>query len=117
MRKSDSYMRTSETTQSGISWEIAPNDRVSGILKLSGNLKPGWLGQLSSYMSQERETAKAKETRAAQNQTRKSKMATCKELTGQRWVKIDKTQKPRNRTRKNNRIPPCQTGLDRTMVK
>ena len=54
MKKSDSYMRTSETTPSGISWEISPNDRVSSILKLSGNLKPGWLGQLSSYMSQEK---------------------------------------------------------------
>jgi len=54
MRKSDSYMRTSETTPSGISWEIAPNERVSSILKLSGYLKPGWLGQLSSYMSQEK---------------------------------------------------------------
>ena len=54
MRKSDNYMHACEITPTGISWEIAPNDRVSSILKLSGNLKPGWLGQLSSYMSQEK---------------------------------------------------------------
>ena len=54
MSTSDSYMHTCETTPSGIYWEITPNNRVSSILKLSGNLKPGWLGQLSSYMSQEK---------------------------------------------------------------
>jgi hypothetical protein len=47
-------MRSSETTPSGISWEITPNDRVTSTFKLSGNLKPGWLGPLSSYMSQEK---------------------------------------------------------------
>lgn len=51
MIKSDNYMRNSETTPSGIFWEITPNERVSSILKLSGNLKPGWLGELSTYMT------------------------------------------------------------------
>jgi len=54
VNKSEYYMRTNETTSSGISWEIVPNDHGTSIVKLSGNLKPGWLGQLSSYMSQEK---------------------------------------------------------------
>lgn len=47
-------MRVSETASTGITWEIAPDDSKTSTLKLRGDLKPGWLGRLSSYMSQEK---------------------------------------------------------------
>ena len=46
--------RNSDTDTSGILWEIAPQDNSSSLLKISGDLRPGWLGRLSSYMAIER---------------------------------------------------------------
>ncbi len=42
-----------DTTSSGISWEIVPHDSTSSHLKLSGDLKPGWLGKLFMFLSSE----------------------------------------------------------------
>lgn len=38
----------------GILWDIAAQPSGSSLLKLSGDLKPGWLGKLSSYLSEEK---------------------------------------------------------------
>lgn len=32
-------------------WDMSPSPSGSGILEIYGNLKPGWLGRLSSYLS------------------------------------------------------------------
>jgi hypothetical protein len=40
-----------KTDSSGITWEISPLASGTGMLNLSGDLKPGWLGRLSSNLS------------------------------------------------------------------
>lgn len=36
---------------SGVSWEMSPRPSGTSLLNLSGDLKPGWLGRLSSNLS------------------------------------------------------------------
>jgi len=43
-----------EPDSMGISWGITPSPSGAGILKLSGDLKPGWLGKLSSHLSHQK---------------------------------------------------------------
>lgn len=43
--------KPSETDSSGVSWDISASSSGSSILKISGDLKPGWLGRLSSNLS------------------------------------------------------------------
>ncbi|HXE95283.1 MAG TPA: hypothetical protein VN642_02675 [Dongiaceae bacterium] len=40
-----------EPDATGISWKIEPSGPGTGSLELSGDLKPGWLGKLSSHLS------------------------------------------------------------------
>jgi hypothetical protein len=40
-----------ESGSSEVSWNLATPEPGVGVLSLSGNLKPGWLGKLSSYLS------------------------------------------------------------------
>jgi hypothetical protein len=54
MRITKNYMCISESTPTGTKWEIAPNGSETSMLKLNGDLKPGWLGRLSSYLSVEK---------------------------------------------------------------
>jgi hypothetical protein len=40
-----------KTDSTGVSWDISPLPSGAGVLKLSGDLKPGWLGRLSSSLT------------------------------------------------------------------
>lgn len=40
-----------KTDCTGISWDISPLPSGTGVLKLAGDLKPGWLGRLSSSLT------------------------------------------------------------------
>jgi hypothetical protein len=42
---------TFEPASHGIHWDISPLPSGTGTLKISGDLKPGWLGRLSSNLS------------------------------------------------------------------
>lgn len=43
--------RSPESSFTGILWEISASPSGSSMLRLSGDLKPGWLGKLSAYVS------------------------------------------------------------------
>lgn len=44
-------IKPSESDSSGVIWDISPSPSGSSIMKISGDLKPGWLGRLSSNLS------------------------------------------------------------------
>ena len=46
--------RTAASDTTGILWDVTPQPSGTSLLKLSGDLKPGWLGKLSSYLSEEK---------------------------------------------------------------
>lgn len=46
--------KPSGTDSSGVVWELTLSPSGAGMLKLSGDLKPGWLGKLSSYLSHQK---------------------------------------------------------------
>lgn len=46
--------RTAIPDTTGILWEMTAQPSGTSLLKLSGDLKPGWLGKLSSYLSEEK---------------------------------------------------------------
>ncbi len=43
-----------EIDSKGIVWDLATSPSGTGTLKLSGDLKPGWLGRLSSHLSHQK---------------------------------------------------------------
>lgn len=45
------HAKPSGTDTSGVHWDMSPSPSGAGLLKLSGDLKPGWLGRLSSHLS------------------------------------------------------------------
>ena len=52
--KSSTIIHTENTYKgdsSGVSWDMSPRPSGTGVLNLSGDLKPGWLGRLSSNLS------------------------------------------------------------------
>jgi len=54
MRSSKATVHTESICKehsTGVNWDISPHPSGTGVLNLSGDLKPGWLGRLSSNLS------------------------------------------------------------------
>jgi len=49
-----SRARSPEPSFAGINWEITESPSGSRVLKVSGDLKPGWLGRLATHLSAEK---------------------------------------------------------------
>lgn len=58
-------MAATEPAATGVHWELTPSSPSAGILKLHGDLKPGWLGRLSSHLSHNRINLKSGTARKA----------------------------------------------------
>ncbi|MDD5286764.1 MAG: hypothetical protein PHD54_12990, partial [Desulfuromonadaceae bacterium] len=49
-----SPVKSFEHDNKGIVWDLAVSPSGTGLLELSGELKPGWLGRLSSHLSRQK---------------------------------------------------------------